>query len=301
MALDESRTDWPSPALAQVYCAGRFSQEDRGFARVYRTDHLILHLFASAGRMRMGERTFDLQPGDLTVTPRDAEERFDFPGAHQHWCIRLVPGAAHPGDARLPLAPHYRLGHRAIEARHRFGTIAHDLRSAGGEARHPAALAAAAGAQALLCWLAARDHVREPASHAEACVERAAELLRSLTSASLPIAEVARRAGMSQNRLAKVFLERHGTTMAQFRTSVLIENAKWLMESSDLSLAEISRRIEIEDPHQFNKLFRRTTGLSPSAWMELHAPVLRSAPRPPVPMKPRAAKRPPQRKKPSHG
>ena len=283
MASDLQRVHWNAGVPATVFRVGRFTQDDRGFALVHRTPHLILHLFAFAARVRIGERTFDVRPGDVTLGLPETDERFDLTGTGLHWCIRLVPNPPRSPGPVLDLALHHRLDHRALEARSRIEVIARDFRTAAGDPAHPAALAAAAGAQALLCWIAALERAGAKPSSADVCVERATALLRAQECAGLPIADVARRAGMSQNRLEKAFLARHGVTMVQYRAKLMIENAKWLMESSDLPLAEIRKRIEIHDAHAFNKLFRRMTGLSPRAWMAEHAPVMRSSPRPPVP------------------
>lgn len=279
---DVAQVTWPVGVPAAVFRVGRFTQDDRNFALTHQTGDLTIHLFAFAARVRIGGRTFAIEPGDITINPPGGEQRFDLTGTGMHWCIRLVPPPPGAPGPRLDLPLHHRLGPQALAARNRFEVIARDFRTANGDATHPAALAAAAGAQALLCWLAALGRTGAPPAHADLCVERATALLRAQECAGLPIAQIARRAGMSQNRLEQAFLARHGQTMVQFRTAFLIENVKWLMEFSDLPLAEIRKRFEIHDAHAFNKIFRRLTGLSPRAWMAEHAPVMRSSPRPPV-------------------
>lgn len=285
MQREEPRLAWPAAGLARVYLAGRFTQADRGFKRVHCNPHLTIHLFAYAATIRLGERSIQVLPGDLTLSPPETPERFDFTSTGLHWCIRLIPGRGQAGGS-LDLGLHHRLGHRAVEVRHRFETIAQDFK-------------AAAGAQALLCWLAAQERAVPAPTPADTCVDKATALLRDQACAAMPIAEVAQRAGMSQNRLAQAFLRRHGLTMTQYRTRRLIEVAKWLMESTDLPLAEIRRRIEIQDPHRFNKLFRRVSGLSPRAWQAAHAPVLASSPRPPVKTRQRAVESGPAGVKPA--
>lgn len=288
---DEPRIAWPVATPAAVYRAGRSTQPERGFSQIHRNGHLTLHLYAFAATARIDGRDYDIAPGDLTLTGPDVPESFDFTRSGLHWYVRVIPGRASAGPG-LQLGVHHRLGHRASEARRRIEQIAQDLRAAAGEAQHPAAWAAAAGAQALLCWLAALERAAPQPSSADACVAKAAAILRSQECAGLPIAEVARRAGMSQNRLATAFLERHGMTMTRYRLQHLIEAAKWMLESTDLPLATIRRRLEIRDPQRFNRLFRRATGLSPRSWLAEHAPTLVSSPRPPTPPKTRPIRRP---------
>ena len=273
---------WPERALAPVFRAGRFTQNDRDFTREHVTPHLTIHLFSLPGRVRIGEHTIDLAAGDLTVTPPDTAERFDLTGTGLHWCIRVQPDASCPGK-KLALDFHHRLGTQALEARRRIEFVIQDLRTAAGDETHPAALAAAAGTQALLCWLAGRQRLPPALSHADICVQRALALLGSTECAAIPIAEIAQRAGMSRNRLAQAFLARHGVTMVQYRARRMMESAQWLMEASDLTMAQIRSRIEVDDPHRFNKRFRQLTGMSPRAWLKHHEPVMNSSPRPPTP------------------
>jgi AraC-like DNA-binding protein len=283
MASPPDQFTWPRSLIAPVFRAGRSTQRDRGFEQVYQNDHLTLHLFAHKAAMRIGAQTFDIEPGDVTLTPPHAEERFDFINDGFHWHLRLVPD---PGWAAgtLPLRLHYRLQRHALEARQRIEAVARDVRLAGDDRDHPAAWSAAAGSHALLCWLAALQIPRLARSQADRCVDKAATMLGTLECADMSIAEISRRVGMSQNRLAKAFQARHAITMAQFRTRFLIDTAKWLMESTDLPLAAIRRRIQIANAQRFNKLFRKSTGLSPREWLAAHAPVLSSMPVPQVPI-----------------
>lgn len=281
MPGDDDSVSWPASRLCRLYRVGRATQADRAFERVHTTPDLIVHLYAVAARVRMGGQEYAVQPGDLTVTPPDTDERFAFTRNGLHWFVRLIPEPA--TGAGLRLARHYHLAQRSIEARRRIESIARDFRLAAGDPEHPAAWAAAAGAHALLCWLAAIDGAAAAPSSADICVAKAAAILRSQESAALPIAEVAHRAGMSQNRLAQAFLARHGMSMTAYRAVQMIESAKWLMESTDLPMSAIRKRIEIADAQRFNKLFRRVTGLSPRDWLAEHDPVRVSSPRPPVP------------------
>lgn len=281
MSSYDTAVTWPAARLCRLFRVGRATQADRAFEQAHTTPHLIVHLYAVAARVRMNEQEYAIQPGDLTVTPPNTDERFAFTRNGLHWFVRLIPEPA--SGTRLHLARHYHLAQRSIEARRRMESIARDFRLAGGDPEHPAAWAATASAHALLCWLAAIDSSSTAPSAADTCVAKAAAILRSQESAGLPIAAVSRRAGMSQNRLAHAFLARHGMTMTAYRAVQMIENAKWLMESTDLPMAAIRKRIEIPDAQRFNKLFRRVTGLSPRDWLAEHDPVRVSSPRPPVP------------------
>lgn len=285
MEATDDAIAWPALARPLVDSAGCFAQADRGFASDYRNQHLSVHLFGYAGRIRIGRRIVDVQPDDLTLTPPGWSHAFDLPRPGVHWTMRLAPDPGRcPGEVlRLPL--HQRLGRlAAIEARARMRHVVDDLAAWERGAGPAAQRAAGAGAQALLCWLAARAPGQAAvAGRGERAVLKAAALLANPDHARLPIDAVARRCGLSRNRLAAAFRRRHGETMARYRARHLVAFAQQWMASTDLTLEAIAAKIGVRDPHHFNKLFRRCAGESPSAWRAGRQPVLSSVARPGIP------------------
>lgn len=272
---------WPALARPLVDSAGCFTQGDRGFANDYTNGMLSIHVFAYAARMRIGEAVVDILPDDLTLTPPGAHQAFDIPRPGVHWCIRAAPDPRRVAGESLHLPCHLRLGRRlAIEARARMRYVIDDFARCDGSPAHPAARAASAGTQALLCWLATLGLAAEPAGRVPAALRKAEELLGNPDSARLPIATLARRCGLSQNRLARAFRQRHGLSMAQYRSRALIAFAQQWMASTPLPLEAIARQIGIRDPHHFNKLFRRVAGTSPSRWRADRRAVATSVARP---------------------
>lgn len=275
---------WPALARPLVDSAGCFAQADRDFAADYRNQNLSMHLFGYAGRIRIGDRTIDVLPDDLTLTPPGCSHAFDIPRPGVHWTMRLVPDPRRcPGEVlRLPM--HQRLDRLAgIEARARMRHVVDDLAAWERGAGEAAQRAAGAGAQALLCWLASRSQARAPAAgRAAQAVEKAAALLANPDHARMSIDELARRCGLSRNRLAAAFRRRHGETMARFRARHLVDFAQQWMADSDLTLDAIAAKIGVRDPHHFNKLFRRCAGQSPSAWRAQRQAVRSSVARPAI-------------------
>jgi AraC-like DNA-binding protein len=58
------------------------------------------------------------------------------------------------------------------------------------------------------------------------------------------------------------------TTMAQWLTSRRVRMAKDLLISSDMSIAEISRRCGFGSSSYFCNVFARTLGVSPARWRD---------------------------------
>jgi transcriptional regulator GlxA family with amidase domain len=77
------------------------------------------------------------------------------------------------------------------------------------------------------------------------------------------VTTVARRAGMSERHLARVFRAETGTTVAQHVERVRVEAARHLLESSDSGLDAIARRCGFGTVETFHRSFKRRTGITP--------------------------------------
>jgi transcriptional regulator GlxA family with amidase domain len=80
--------------------------------------------------------------------------------------------------------------------------------------------------------------------------------------------QMARRVAVSQRSLNRRFLTATGLTPIDYLHGVRIEAAKRLLETSDLTVAEITSRVGYQDPRSFSRLFRTSVGLSPAGYRE---------------------------------
>jgi len=55
-----------------------------------------------------------------------------------------------------------------------------------------------------------------------------------------------------------------------------VEEAKRLLESTDLPMEEISEQTGYSDTSFFRRLFKRLTGLTPGKYRQMFQPILRS-------------------------
>lgn len=83
---------------------------------------------------------------------------------------------------------------------------------------------------------------------------------------NLTIDELAERAHLHPNYFIRVFKRRFGTSPIQYVNRKRIEEAKWLLTSTNLMLAEIGAKVGIPDISYLSKLFKSSTGLSPTAY-----------------------------------
>ncbi|MEM9016421.1 MAG: helix-turn-helix domain-containing protein [Verrucomicrobiota bacterium] len=79
---------------------------------------------------------------------------------------------------------------------------------------------------------------------------------------------LARSAGVSPSRFARVVKRVYGVTPSQFITQTRIEAAARLLQSSDATISEIALECGFSDHSAFSRAFRSSIGLSPTQYRE---------------------------------
>jgi transcriptional regulator GlxA family with amidase domain len=105
-------------------------------------------------------------------------------------------------------------------------------------------------------------HLDVPASH-RADVRAVLDAIAAEPAADHSVAALARRAGMSERHLARLFRAEAGTTVAQHVERVRVETARHLLESSDAGLDAIAHRCGFGTVETFHRSFKRRTGITP--------------------------------------
>jgi len=82
--------------------------------------------------------------------------------------------------------------------------------------------------------------------------------------------EVAACFGMSRRTLARRLRE-NGSSLRDLVAEALVEAAQHLLQSTALSMHEIAARLGYADAASFSRAFKRWTGLTPTAWIQLRA------------------------------
>lgn len=259
---------WPAATVPAIRVAGRFALNDRDYATTYLGRTHALHLHSYSGFIRIGAQRFALRDGDLTISPAGIPSAYDLQRPGHHWCVHFLPASA-DGQAHVALPLHLSLHGAATYVRERLKHISR-LHARGSAAEPPDALATATAAvalQELLLWCAGRSRIgtRGPAAETIAAVERAAAIIDTRFAEPLSVRSIARQVGASQNSLARRFRQQIGLTMLEYVQMRRIAHARLLLESTDLPIGQIARRVGIEDPQYFNKQIRRQLGDSPSA------------------------------------
>ena len=96
-------------------------------------------------------------------------------------------------------------------------------------------------------------------------VRRAQELLHDSPAEDLDLQTLAREAGISPYHFHRAFRAAFGQTPHAYRTGLRMAHARRLLETSELSVIEVSTTVGFASAASFANLFRRTFGTPPSA------------------------------------
>jgi len=233
-----------------------------------------LHQHDYRAAFRLGGRSFELQPGSVTLTAAGVESWYDLPQNGSHLCIHFE--TAPPAANSLDIPVVWQAGTQAPFVTMQIRHIIDLHRQAGhpGAAGLRARVAAAAALQGLLAWLAfaARQPVSAPGmQRSRSGLDRLVQILDERFCQPLDVPGLAREVGISQNYLARLFRQRMGVTVQQYLANRRIDLARHLLSTTRLSIKEIGATIGWPDPQHFNKQFHRLTGMSPSAARSLAA------------------------------
>ncbi len=100
-------------------------------------------------------------------------------------------------------------------------------------------------------------------------VRQAIRHIREHFLENIPIDRLIAVSGLSHSSFHRHFLEETGMTPGQFITSLRIEQAKNLLSFTHIPIGEIGALCGYEDHVYFSRVFRRSTGMSPTAYRKL--------------------------------
>jgi len=95
---------------------------------------------------------------------------------------------------------------------------------------------------------------------------RAKEIMHSRLAARLTIADIARECRLTPSYFAKAFRRTTGMSPHHYLTHIRVQEAKSLLMSSTLPLADIALICGFGDQSYFTRVFTRCVGASPGKW-----------------------------------
>ncbi len=84
----------------------------------------------------------------------------------------------------------------------------------------------------------------------------------------LTLDDVAEHAFVSPCYVSRLFMRELGVGFVDYLTAIRIDNAKRLLSETQLKVFEVAELSGIPDAHYFARLFRKSTGISPSGYRE---------------------------------
>lgn len=108
-----------------------------------------------------------------------------------------------------------------------------------------------------------------PTDHGDAVVLRLQEWLRDHYSVARPVDEMVRLAGVPERSFKRRFTNATGCSPITYVQRLRIEEAKRRLERTDAPVDDISWSVGYEDPAFFQRLFKRTTNMTPGAYRRM--------------------------------
>ncbi|MFF4616420.1 helix-turn-helix transcriptional regulator [Nonomuraea jabiensis] len=113
-----------------------------------------------------------------------------------------------------------------------------------------------------MLWERTRADLRE-----DVLVRRAiAFILESFASPDLSVGDLARTLGVSSSLLSRRFRDVRGVTPVQYLRGVRLRKARELLTGTDLTLQTIAEQCGYRSAFYFSRVFKATTGQSPSGY-----------------------------------
>lgn len=97
-------------------------------------------------------------------------------------------------------------------------------------------------------------------------IERATVYLNSQITRTVRVADVARVVGLSTSHLSALFKQVHGVGILEYQLRQRMGLARDLLDSTELSIAEVASRCGFSDAFYFSRRFRSHHSMSPSAY-----------------------------------
>jgi AraC-like DNA-binding protein len=114
----------------------------------------------------------------------------------------------------------------------------------------------------------ARQYTDAPSAMSQSVLRLAGTLdwLERNLRSEVTVAQLAHRADMSPSTLGRAFKDCFGRSPMQYVTDLRVKKACELLARSERSVKEVAAAVGILDPNYFARVFRKHTGLEPSAY-----------------------------------
>ncbi len=115
---------------------------------------------------------------------------------------------------------------------------------------------------------ASRCVVTKKETQAENLIDTAKEYIYANYSSDISLDDVSRQINISPFYFSKLFKEEVGVNFIDYLTTLRLDKAKELLLSSSLSVKEICNQVGYQDPNYFSRIFKKSTGHTPTEFKD---------------------------------
>ncbi len=94
-------------------------------------------------------------------------------------------------------------------------------------------------------------------------LSQAIKIMRGAVEERMPVAEVARQAGVSTRQLERLFGKHLNTSPKRYMMNLRLERARHLLVQTEMSVVEVAIACGFENPGHFSRIYRASYGVSP--------------------------------------
>jgi transcriptional regulator GlxA family with amidase domain len=107
-----------------------------------------------------------------------------------------------------------------------------------------------------------------PRRHEDKVIAEAQAWLAENYGLSNPVTRLVERSGLTERTFKRRFKQATGYSPIDYVQTLRTEEAKQLLESSSMTVDEVGAEVGYEDPTFFRRLFKRSTGVTPSRYRQ---------------------------------
>ena len=228
-----------------------------------REDYYLIYVVRGEMRAHLDDRLWLAHSGDVILFPPNYRYRYEYDGKEPleyffvHFTGSYVEQLLHDcGFSPMPYASHTAADRRISDAFHRF--FEHTQKQNFLQKQR----LACALEEILLTVAQSTSEVRERS------LEASLRMIHNGYHTEVSIPALAKEENLSHSRYIEIFRRQTGLSPTAYLIRLRMQIACDLLESTDLSIAQISRMVSYNDPHFFSKLFKKHVGISPKQYRD---------------------------------
>jgi len=105
-----------------------------------------------------------------------------------------------------------------------------------------------------------------PKQHDDGVIADCQEWIADHYAVANPVSQMAAKSGLAERTFKRRFAKTTGYAPLDYIQSLRVEEAKHMLETTDVAIDDIASDVGYEDPNSFRRLFKKTTGITPNMY-----------------------------------